>query len=170
MSRTSIVAPLPIATRPPKPPARGTPLPRASALRRRRSLWACELILGFWHLPELRLQASSFCSPVTARGCSPSPRIRVSVLHPTLLIGLQTPGHPPSKRSCARHLPRRCSCRSPRWLYAGAFAGPSMQRTPERSRGRAEHHLGDWQVATFSPHHFPYRPSTPPASSRLQSR
>lgn len=59
---------------------------------------------------------------------------------------------------------------SPHWLYAGAFAGPSMQRTPERSRGRAEHHLGDWQLATFSPHRFPYSPSTPPPSSRLQSR
>ena len=52
----------------------------------------------------------------------------------------------------------------------GRFAGHSMRRTPERSRGRAAHRLGDWQLATFSPHHFPYRPSTPPPSSQLQSR
>ena len=35
------------ATRPPNPPARDAPPPSNPALRRRRSLWACELILGF---------------------------------------------------------------------------------------------------------------------------
>ncbi len=43
-------------------------------------------------------------------------------------------------------------------MRTDAFAGHSMRRTPERSRGRAAHRLGDWQWATFSPHHFPYRP------------
>lgn len=145
-------------------------LPSVSALRRHRSLWACEPILDFWHSPELRLHASSFCSPVAARGCSPSPRIRVSVLLPTLHIGPRMPRQRLSRRLRARHLPERFSCRSPRWRYADAFAGHSMRQTPERSRGRAAHRLDDWQLATFSPHHFPYRPSTPPPSSRLQSR
>ena len=52
-----------------------------------------------------------------------------------------------SRRLRARHLPERHSCRSLRWRYADAFAGPSMRRTPERSRGARHIALatGSWR-------------------------